>query len=85
MSKGAVIIKKKFRILALLSFIIALAIFVFTFNLYHHLGSNGTFEAAFHAVPEKPFITLLFGIWGVCFLFASVFSLLVGEIFFRKK
>ena len=76
--------RKKFNILALLSFAISLAIFVFTFYLYHYLGTEGHFVSLYQETPTKPFITLLFGIWGVTFLFASVMSLLIGNLFFPK-
>jgi hypothetical protein len=42
------------------------------------------FSAQWQPEPGKPFITLLFGIWGVTFLFASVMSLLVSWIFYPK-
>ena len=77
--------KNKWNILGLCSLIIALAIFVFTYFLYHHLGPDGTFVSVFRETAEKPFITLLFGIWGVMFLFASVMSFLIGAIFFQKN
>lgn len=53
--------------------------------LYHHLSPDGIFAAICQLEPVKPFITLLFGIWGVTFLFASVFRFLAGPVFFRKK
>lgn len=74
--------KKKWYILGACSFIIALAIFVFTYILFHYIGVDGTFVQEFQTVPGKPFITLLFGVWGVLFLFASVMSFLVGKIFY---
>ena len=77
--------RKKCNILALCSFVISIAIFVFTFYLYHYLGPDGIFEPICHGTPEKPFVTLLFGVWGVCFLFAGVMSWLVGMIFFSKE
>lgn len=77
--------KKKCNILALCSFVIAIAIFIFTFYLFHYLGPEGNFEPICHVTPEKPFVTLLFGVWGVCFLFAGVMSWLVGMIFFSKE
>ena len=77
--------RKKFTVLGICMFIIALAIFVFTYCLYHYLGVDGRFTDVFSATPAKPFVTLLFGIWGVTFLFASVMSFLVGIIFFSNK
>lgn len=77
--------RKKCNILAVCSFLTALAIFVFTYFLYHYLSPEGIFTPVLQETPVKPFITLLFGIWGVCFLFAGVMSLLIGRIFFPKE
>ena len=77
--------KKKFNLLAGCSFVIALAIFVFTYYLYHYGAPDGGFLTIYQETPAKPFVTLLFGIWGVGFLFTSVASFLVGNIFFSKK
>ena len=77
--------RKKWNILAACSLIIALAIFLFTYVLFHHMMPNGSFVAAYQTAPAKPFITLLFGIWGVMFLFAAVISWVIGKIFYPKK
>lgn len=79
------IMKKKCNMLSLCCFVLALAIFVFTYFLYHYGLPDGGFSSVFHETPAKPFVTLLFGIWGVTFLFASVMSLLIGQIFFKEK
>ena len=76
--------RKKWNILGMCSFVISLAIFVFTYFLYHYLGLDG-FGTIYQPTPVKPFVTLLFGIWGVTFLFSSVMSLLVGIVFHSKK
>lgn len=76
--------KKKFHILALCSFSLALFLFLVTYILFHHLSPTG-FTAVPQTVPGKPFITMLFGIWGVLFLFAGCMSLLIGRIFFKEK
>ena len=76
--------KKKLSLLALVCFVLSLVIFVWTFYIYHHLTTDFVFSAQWQPEPGKPFITLLFGIWGVTFLFASVMSLLVSWIFYPK-
>ena len=76
--------KKNLSLLSLVCFLLSLAIFTWTFYLYHYLTADFIFDTVWHAAPGKPFITLLFGIWGVTFLFASVMSLLVSWIFFPK-
>ena len=77
--------KKKCTILAICSFALALAIFIFSYFLYHYGLPEGGFSSIFREEPAKPFVTLLFGVWGTHFLFASVMSLLVGHIFFKEK
>ena len=77
--------KKKFNRLSLVSFILALVIFGFTFALYHYMGPDGNFCNIWREEPVKPFVTFLFGIWGVTFLFGSVISLVIGNIFFSEK
>lgn len=77
--------RKKCNTLALCSFALALGIFLFSYVLHHYMTPDGVFTSVFQAEPGKPMITLLFAIWGVHFLFASVMSLLVGQIFFKEK
>ena len=77
--------RRKCNILAIWSFAIALAIYVLAFYLYHYWGADGSFSAVCYETPQKPFVTLLFGIWGVAFQFAGVMSLLIGRIFFSEK
>ena len=83
--KGRGSIKKKWIILSVCSFILALGIFVFTFHMYHHITADFTFSPVWQSAPQKPFVTLLFGVWGVTFLFSGVMSLLIGFIFFNDK
>lgn len=74
--------KKKCFILSACSFILALGIFLFTFYIYHYATADGVFGPVWQCSAQKPFVTLLFGIWGVTFLFSSVMSLLIAFIFF---
>ena len=77
--------KKKWNKLAVCSLVIALAIFVFTYCLFHYMSPEGCFAAAYRITPVKPFVTLLFGVWGVMFLFAAVMSHLIACIFCGKS
>jgi hypothetical protein len=77
--------RKKCNTLALWSFVIALATYVFTYLLYHYLGPDGSFVHSYHETAVKPFVTLMFGIIGVMFHFAGLISLLIGKIFFSKE
>ena len=77
--------KKKCYILALISFILSVAIFVFTYFFFHYVGPDGMFTHVFHKEAAKPFVSQLLGTFGVMFLFGGVFSMLIGKIFFSKK
>ena len=77
--------RKKCNVLALWTGLISLAIFVIAYVLFHYLSPDGGFTAVFQETPAKPVVTLLVGVWGVLFLFASVMSLLIGNIFFHKE
>jgi hypothetical protein len=46
---------------------------------------DGSFAAAYQTTPAKPFVTLLFGVWGVMFLLSAVISWVIGRIFYPKK
>ena len=77
--------RKKCYLLGLCSLVLALGIFAFAFYLYHYCLPDGTFTTVYQPRPGKPWVTFLFGIWGVNFLFAGVMSVLVGLIFFKRK
>ena len=82
--------RKKCYILSVCCFLLTLAIYAFSYYLYHYAAPDGGFTTVFQTEPAKPLVTFLFGVWGVTFHFASVMSLLIGWIFFpaekgRKK
>lgn len=77
--------KQKLKKLSLWSFLLALVIFSFAYIFFHFITPEGTFSLAWQAQSGKPFIAQLFGIWGVCFLFAAVMSRLIAHIFFPNK
>lgn len=72
--------RKRFYILAIASFAISLAIYVFTYCLFHYLGPDG-FSSMYRDIPYKPVVTIYFGIWGVMFQFAALVSVLLAWIF----
>ncbi len=76
--------KKKFRILSLCSFCVSVLIFIVSYYMYHYLTPNG-FTSVWQAEAGKPFITELFAILGVLFLFGSIFSFIISVIFFPKE
>jgi len=75
---------KKLKKLSLYSLILALLLFLFSFIMYHYLTPEFTFTTVWQAEANKPFVTLLFAIWGVFFLFSSVMSLMIAKIFYPK-
>lgn len=77
--------QKKFRKLSVWSFLLALAIFILSYVLYHYTLPSGAFTTIWQPTPGKPWVTLLVSVWGVMFLFASIMSLLIGRIFFGGK
>lgn len=70
--------------MAIVSFVIALAIYAFSYYLYHYLGTDGSFGTVFRSEPAKPLVTMYCGMWGVLHQFAAVTSFLAGVIFFPK-
>lgn len=77
--------RKKCFTLAIVSFVLALAIYAFSYYLYHYFGTDGSFGTVFRSEPAKPLVTLYCGMWGVLHQFAAVISFLVGIIFFPKE
>ena len=77
--------RKKFNLLGIISLILALGIFVFSYILYHYALPGGGFTSVYQAEPAKPMVTWLFAIWGTQFLFASVMCPIIGRVFFKEK
>ena len=76
--------KKKFLILSGISSIVSLAIFIFSYCLWHYYTENG-FQTVWHEEPAKPLVTELFAELGVLFLFCGITSFLISLIFFSDK
>ncbi|MBR2040777.1 MAG: hypothetical protein IJ945_00145 [Oscillospiraceae bacterium] len=76
--------KKKFRVLSLISFIISIIIFVLSYFMFHYLTDSG-FTSVWQAEAGKPFVTELFADLGVLFLFSSIISLIISFIFFGDR
>ena len=77
--------KQKFKKLSAWSFGLALGIFLFSYVLYHYTLPSGAFTSVWQPEPGKLWITLLFSVWGVMFLFSGVMSLLIGQIFYGDE
>lgn len=70
--------------MAIVSFVIALAVFAFSYYFYHYFGPDGSFGTVFYKQPVKPFVASCLGMWGVMHVFAAVTSFVAGLIFFPK-
>ena len=77
--------KKKFQTLSLWSLVLALAIFVFSYFLYHYVTPTGAFTTVYQQQPGKPLVTELFSILGTLFLFSGILSGMIAKIFFPKE
>ena len=77
--------KQKFKALSLWSFVLAMAIFVFSYFLYHYVTPEGAITLTYHPGPGKPLVTELWAILGTMFLFSSILSGMIARIFFKDK
>ena len=77
--------KKKCNILAICTFVLAVAAFAVSYILYHYMLPGGALTPVWQSQPGKPFITAMVAALGVLFLFSSIMSLLIGWIFFAGK
>ena len=66
--------RKKCNLLSPCCLVLALAIFAFTFYLYHYWLQDGTFANIPQVTPGKPWVTFLFSVWGVTFLFCQCYE-----------
>lgn len=76
--------KKKMKILAAWSLILAVAIFVLSFFVYHYVMPDGSISTVFREEAGKPFVTQLLANLGVLFLFNGILDLMIAKIFFGK-
>ena len=77
--------KQKLRKLSLWSFVLALVNFVIAFVFYHFFTPGVGLTSVFHKEAGKPMIALLFGVFGVDFLFAGCMSGMVNRIVFAGE
>lgn len=73
---------KNLKTLSNHSFLWALCLYAFTYVTFHFITPEGSFTTMWQAQCGKPFIALLFGLWGTMFLFAGVISRMVAHIIF---
>ena len=77
--------RKNIRIFALCSLALALAVFCFSYVLYHYTLPGGSFTSQWQPQPGKPLVTVLFAILGVMFLFAAITGFVVSCVVVRKS
>lgn len=75
--------RNKFLKLSKWSFIGSLIVFTITFIIFHYVTDAG-FTTVFQAEPGKPFVTNWFGNLGTLFLFASIFCLMIANVFYKE-
>ena len=76
--------KKKLLKLAWVTAVIGLVVLLLAYFCFHYVTDAGiTLE--WHAEAGKPFVTILIGVFGVLFMFTSVFSLLLAWIFGKNE
>ena len=81
---GDLFMKQKLLKLSLVTFIIGLVVLAIAYYFFHFVTDEG-FTLIFHEEAGKPFVTNLIGDFGVLFIFSSVMSLLVANIFYKEK
>ncbi len=69
---------------SLINLLIGIAVLIIAFFFFHFVTDSGI-TTVFQKEAGKPFVTLLIGIFGVLFVFASVISALVALIFTEKE
>lgn len=75
--------RKKLGRLSLCCFSLALLIFIIAYVFYHYFTPEGVFTTVFQTFAGKPFVSMLFGVLGVQFLFSGIISLIIRQIFYK--
>ena len=76
--------RKKLFTLSLITLAIGIFILLLAYFCFHFVTDEGI-TLVFHEEAGKPFVTLLIGIFGVLFVFASALSALSALIFFPRE
>lgn len=77
-------ISKKLLKLSLVTLIIAVSLFIIDFYFFHFVTDDG-FTLTYHEEAGKPFISNLIGNLGILFLFTSIISFIIRQIFYKKN
>lgn len=76
--------KKSLLKFSLINLIIGIVVLIITFFVFHFVTDSGI-TLVFQKEANKPFLTLLIGIFGVLFIFSSVVSFISALVFFNDK
>lgn len=77
--------KRKFQKLSLWSLVLAVVLFAAAYILFHYMTPEMTFTTTFRTEPGKPMVTEMVAMLGVLFLFSSILSGMIANIFFSEK
>lgn len=77
-------ISKKLLKLSLVTLIIAVSLFIIDFYFFHFVTDDG-FTLTYHEEAGKPFISNLIGNLAILFLFTSIISFIIRQIFYKKN
>jgi hypothetical protein len=76
--------KKNFIKLAILSLVIGVVLLIIDYFIFHYITDTG-FTTIKQDEAGKPFVTLLVGIFGVLYIFAGSFMLLVKKFLLNNE
>lgn len=77
--------KKKFNILAIWSFALAVVIFLLAFYVFHYVRPDLSLTLTYEKEPGKPVVAEMLANLGVLFLFSGITNTLIANIFFRDS
>ena len=77
--------KAKFNRLSTWSFVLAVAIFILSFFVFHYVTPELTISPVFQKEAGKPLVCLLLSVLGVLFLFSGIFCRMIAKIFFPEE
>ena len=76
--------QKKLYKFSLINLAIGIAVLAISFFFFHFVTDTGI-TTVFQKEAGKPFVTMLIGVFGVLYVFASAISALAALVFFEKS
>ena len=77
--------KAKFNRLSTWSFVLAVAIFILSFFVFHYVTPELTISPVFQKEAGKPLVCQLLATLGVLFLFSGILCRMIARIFFPEE